>query len=65
MWPRCFKVRKTLINTAYDVSVELPHGGTKQTGIGRENGIEVFDYYTEPKVLMIDTSTSRKMWDTD
>jgi len=56
---------KTLINTAYDVSVELPHGGTKQTGIGRENGIEVFDYYTEPKVLMIDTSTSRKMWDTD
>ena len=53
---------KTLVNTAYDVSVELPHGGVKQTGIGREDGLEVFDYYTEPKVVMIDTSTERPKW---
>jgi aldehyde dehydrogenase (NAD+) len=35
----------------------LPFGGTKQTGNGhREGGWEVYDFYTETKVVYVDTS---------
>jgi acyl-CoA reductase-like NAD-dependent aldehyde dehydrogenase len=53
---------KTLINIGYDASIELPHGGVKQTGLGREHGIEAFDAYSELKVLIIDTNTERTPW---
>jgi acyl-CoA reductase-like NAD-dependent aldehyde dehydrogenase len=53
---------KTLINTGHDSSIELPHGGVKMTGLGREHGLEAFDAYTEPKVLLIDTNTTRTPW---
>ena len=53
---------KTLINTSHDSSIELPHGGVKMTGLGREHGLEAFDAYTESKVLLIDTNTQRRPW---
>jgi acyl-CoA reductase-like NAD-dependent aldehyde dehydrogenase len=53
---------KTLINIGYDASIELPHGGVKQTGLGREHGIEAFDAYSELKVLIVDTNTERTPW---
>ena len=41
---------------------QLPFGGTKATGVGpREQGSEVFDFYTETKVVYIDyTGTKRE-----
>lgn len=53
---------KTLINTAHDASIELPHGGVKMTGLGREHGLEAFDAYTESKVLLIDTNAQGSPW---
>jgi acyl-CoA reductase-like NAD-dependent aldehyde dehydrogenase len=31
----------------------VPFGGFKQSGIGREHGIEVLDAYTETKTVMV------------
>jgi acyl-CoA reductase-like NAD-dependent aldehyde dehydrogenase len=41
---------------------QLPFGGSKATGVGpREQGSEVFDFYTETKVVYIDyTGTKRE-----
>ena len=41
---------------------QLPFGGSKATGVGpREQGTEVFDFYTETKVVYIDyTGTKRE-----
>jgi len=38
------------IQVAYD---ELPFGGTKQSGFGKEHGVEVLDYYTEQKSVVM------------
>jgi betaine-aldehyde dehydrogenase len=53
---------KTLINAGHDASIELPHGGVKQTGIGREHGVEAFDAYAELKVVVVDTNIQRALW---
>jgi aldehyde dehydrogenase (NAD+) len=41
---------------------QLPFGGVKSTGVGpREQGTEVFDFYTETKIVYIDyTGTKRE-----
>lgn len=40
---------------------QLPFGGTKSTGIGpREQGTEVFDFYTETKVVYIDYTGAKR-----
>lgn len=56
---------KTLINTGHDSSIELPHGGVKMTGLGREHGLEAFDAYTESKVLLVDTNAQGSPWISD
>jgi acyl-CoA reductase-like NAD-dependent aldehyde dehydrogenase len=38
------------INKVYD---ELPFGGVKQSGYGKEHGIEALDYYQETKSLVV------------
>ncbi|MFQ5426728.1 MAG: aldehyde dehydrogenase family protein, partial [Gaiellales bacterium] len=38
------------IHYGYD---ELPFGGVKDSGIGREHGIEGLDHYTEPKSVVV------------
>jgi aldehyde dehydrogenase (NAD+) len=40
---------------------QLPFGGSKATGVGpREQGSEVFDFYTETKVVYIDYTGTRR-----
>lgn len=43
----------TWINAATKVYDELPFGGVKQSGYGKEHGIEALGYYTEHKSVVI------------
>lgn len=42
------------VNTFRPVHWSLPYGGWKRSGIGRENGIEALDEYTELRTIYID-----------
>lgn len=42
------------INTYNITPVELPFGGYKQSGIGRENGIEAIEHYTQTKTVYVE-----------
>jgi aldehyde dehydrogenase (NAD+) len=44
------------INTFRPVHWMLPYGGVKLSGIGRENGLEALDYYTEVKTVFVELS---------
>jgi succinate-semialdehyde dehydrogenase/glutarate-semialdehyde dehydrogenase len=46
----------TWINSAQIIYDELPFGGFKQSGMGKEHGIEALDYYTETKSVVVGTS---------
>ena len=43
----------TWINSPQLVYDELPFGGLKQSGYGKEHGIEALDYYTETKSVVV------------
>jgi succinate-semialdehyde dehydrogenase/glutarate-semialdehyde dehydrogenase len=43
----------TWINSAQIIYDELPFGGVKQSGLGKEHGTEAIDYYTETKSVVI------------
>ncbi len=43
----------TWVNSAQIIYDELPFGGLKQSGIGKEHGSEALDYYTEAKSVVI------------
>ena len=45
------------INTFRPVHWMLPYGGYKMSGIGRENGLEVLQYYTETKTVFVELSS--------
>ncbi|HWP59029.1 MAG TPA: aldehyde dehydrogenase family protein [Candidatus Acidoferrales bacterium] len=47
----------TWINSAQIIYDELPFGGVKQSGIGKEHGEEAIDHYTESKSVVIATET--------
>jgi aldehyde dehydrogenase (NAD+) len=42
------------VNTYRPVHWMLPYGGYKISGLGRENGLEVLDEYTEVKTVVVD-----------
>ncbi len=44
------------INTYRIIHPAVPYGGFKMSGIGRENGPEAIDEYTEPRATMINLS---------
>jgi betaine-aldehyde dehydrogenase len=44
------------INTGSSVHLEAPFGGVKQSGLGRELGLQVLDNYTEWKTVYLDVS---------
>ena len=43
----------TWVNAVQIAHDELPFGGTKHSGYGKEHGTEVLDYYTEQKSIVI------------
>jgi succinate-semialdehyde dehydrogenase/glutarate-semialdehyde dehydrogenase len=45
----------TWVNAVQIAHDELPFGGTKESGYGKEHGAEVLDYYTEQKSVVIAT----------
>ena len=47
----------TWINSPQIVFDELPFGGWKQSGHGKEHGIEALDYYTETKAVVVRRAT--------
>jgi succinate-semialdehyde dehydrogenase/glutarate-semialdehyde dehydrogenase len=47
----------TWINSPQVVYDELPFGGWKQSGYGKEHGIEALDYYTETKSVVVRRSS--------
>ena len=47
----------TWINSAQIIYDELPFGGVKQSGIGKEHGNEAIDHYTESKSVVIATES--------
>ncbi len=47
----------TWINSAQIIYDELPFGGVKQSGLGKEHGEEAIDHYTETKSVVIATET--------
>jgi acyl-CoA reductase-like NAD-dependent aldehyde dehydrogenase len=46
----------TWVNTRTKVYDELPFGGWKRSGYGKEHGEEAFDYYTETKAVVLGSS---------
>ena len=45
------------VNTFNRTPVEVPFGGTKMSGFGRENGLAALDHYTELKSVIVETAT--------
>jgi acyl-CoA reductase-like NAD-dependent aldehyde dehydrogenase len=46
----------TWVNSRTKVYDELPFGGWKSSGYGKEHGEEAFDYYTETKSVVLGSS---------
>ncbi len=53
------------INDAHKINVEVPFGGYKQSGVGRELGPRALDHYTEVKDVYLDLSNDKaaRPWD--
>ncbi|MDR7554129.1 MAG: aldehyde dehydrogenase family protein [Armatimonadota bacterium] len=47
----------TWINSPQKIYDELPFGGVKQSGVGKEHGIEALDYYMETKSVVVRRSS--------
>ena len=43
------------INTYNITPIEMPFGGYKQSGIGRENSLAAIDHYTQRKAVYVET----------
>lgn len=50
------------INNPLMENIAAPFGGMKQSGIGREHGIEALDEFREAKHIYIDYDSSNKSW---
>ncbi|MDF4745963.1 aldehyde dehydrogenase family protein, partial [Vibrio parahaemolyticus] len=44
------------VNTWGDSPAEMPVGGYKQSGVGRENGVETLKHYTQTKSVLVQLS---------
>ncbi|MCZ6449718.1 MAG: aldehyde dehydrogenase family protein, partial [Deltaproteobacteria bacterium] len=51
----------TWVNSAQIIYDELPFGGVKQSGLGKEHGSEAIDYYTETKSIVIATEVKSEI----
>ncbi|HEY4067124.1 MAG TPA: aldehyde dehydrogenase [Burkholderiaceae bacterium] len=50
------------INDHHRLDPASPWGGFKQSGVGRETGVESFDQFTEPKAITVNTSGVTVDW---
>jgi phenylacetaldehyde dehydrogenase len=50
------------INDHHRLDPASPWGGFKQSGVGRETGIESYDQFTEPKAITVNTSGVTVDW---
>jgi phenylacetaldehyde dehydrogenase len=50
------------INDHHRLDPASPWGGFKQSGIGRETGVESYDQFTEPKAITVNTSGTTVDW---
>jgi acyl-CoA reductase-like NAD-dependent aldehyde dehydrogenase len=50
------------VNDHHRADVASPWGGVKDSGIGREGGLESFDYYFYTKAVMVNKSQERFDW---
>jgi succinate-semialdehyde dehydrogenase/glutarate-semialdehyde dehydrogenase len=50
----------TWINSAQIIYDELPFGGVKQSGLGKEHGSEAVDYYMETKAVVVATAPGKQ-----
>ncbi|KZW04339.1 aldehyde dehydrogenase [Exidia glandulosa HHB12029] len=49
------------VNTAHRNDPSSPWGGMKESGIGRENGVEAFESYTQSKTVLVNVATPEYM----
>lgn len=49
------------VNTAHRNDPSSPWGGMKDSGVGRENGIEAFENYSQTKTVLINIATPQYM----
>jgi betaine-aldehyde dehydrogenase len=50
------------VNMCTEVQPEVPFGGVKQSGLGRENGFEGLECYIEMKSVQVDITAKKKTW---
>ncbi|KAJ6538548.1 Aldehyde/histidinol dehydrogenase [Mycena vulgaris] len=53
------------VNTAHRNDPSSPWGGMKESGIGRENGIEAFESYSQSKSVIVNIASSDESRQTD
>jgi acyl-CoA reductase-like NAD-dependent aldehyde dehydrogenase len=53
---RAVRAGTVWINAYRSVGPMAPFGGYKQSGMGRENGLEAIDQYTETKTVWVELS---------
>jgi len=51
----------TWVNSAQIIYDELPFGGVKQSGLGKEHGDEAIEHYTDSKSVVIATETNSEI----
>ncbi|QST00889.1 aldehyde dehydrogenase family protein [Pontibacillus sp. ALD_SL1] len=59
---RGIKAGTVYINTFSMLDATAPFGGTKQSGFGRELGMQAMDMYTETKNVWVDLSSEHMNW---
>jgi len=50
------------VNTHHRTDPASPWGGTKESGIGREQGLQAYHMYTETKSVMVATTSTPFDW---
>ena len=50
------------MNICTESALEMPFGGVKQSGLGRELGSDGLEEYLETKTIEIDPCEERKPW---
>lgn len=50
------------VNSWMDGYAEIPFGGVRESGLGREQGAQVIDEFTERKFVPFDQGSRRHLW---